>query len=555
MENDIQESKIACTFEDFGLAPAILDGVKAAGYVTPTPIQVDAIPAVLAGKDVIGQAQTGTGKTAAFALPAMSRIKNNKNVEILVLCPTRELATQVADEMFTLGRFAGVKTVPVVGGQHLFRQVELINRGAQVVVATPGRLMDHLREGRLKGFAPSIVILDEADEMLDMGFIDDIRDLLKQLPENRQTLLFSATMPPAIRSLANEFMKDPVHIKLNTHQQANTDIEQRLHVVRADEKENALLRIIDVEDPAKALIFCRTKRDVDEVTEKLLARGIAARGIHGDMGQPQRNQTVELLKSGQIKIVIATDVAARGLDIRGVTHVINYHVPDNRERYVHRIGRTGRAGELGIAITLASAGDLRHNDCFDKKYAPDFKVSAVPRRDAALAKRGLAMAETIKAVEISRDWHAAVEELLANVPTEDLVAKMFSLLMGKRKVVGEDQIGMPKEQAERILMGSGSQGGGGRPPFGRKPFGSKRPFQDRRPNGGSSGSRPFRDNNRERSFGGDRQGDSRGPARSGDRPAFRPSYANRDGQAPRGPSSDRPFREKRREFQPAPNLN
>lgn len=519
MENQAPDSaaipKTASTFADFGLSNTVLDGVKAAGYITPTPIQVDAIPAVLSGKDVIGQAQTGTGKTAAYALPAMSKLKNNKTVEILVLCPTRELATQVADEMFNLGRFAGVKTVPVVGGESLYRQVELINRGANVVVATPGRLMDHLREGRLKKFAPTTVILDEADEMLDMGFIDDIRDLLKQLPAERQTLLFSATMPPAIRSLANEFMKDPVHIKLNTIQQTNVDIEQRLHVVRMDEKENALLRIIDVEDPAKALIFCRTKRDVDEVTEKLLARGIAARAIHGDMSQPQRNQTVDLLKRGQIKIVIATDVAARGLDIRGISHVINYHVPDNRERYVHRIGRTGRAGDLGIAITLASPGDLRSNECFEKRHSADFKVSSVPNRAAALVRRGKAMAETIMGTESSKDWHSIVKELTDATPAEELLARMFALLMGKRKVVGEDNIGVSKDQAEKMLSRDHGSFGGGRPSFGRKPFGN-RPFEKK----------PF------------------GPRRFSDRPVdgrrpdTRPSEARTFGKNPYRPAGD-----------------
>lgn len=525
-----------CTFEDFGLPAAILDGVKAAGFLTPSPIQIEAIPMILSGSDVIGQAQTGTGKTAAFALPAMSRLKNNRTVEILVLTPTRELAVQVADEIFRLGKYANVKTVPVVGGSHIFRQVELVNRGAQVVVATPGRLMDHLREKRFKNFTPHIIILDEADEMLDMGFIDDIRELLKQMPTERQMLLFSATMPPAIKALADEFMNAPKHIRLNSIQQTNVDIEQRLHVVRVDEKENALLRIIDVEDPAKAIIFCRTKRDVDEVTEKLMARGIPARAIHGDMAQPQRNQTVELLKRGQIRIVIATDVAARGIDIRGVTHVINYHVPDNRERYIHRIGRTGRAGETGIAITLATPGDLRSNDCFDKRHAGDFIVSAIPNKAAALSRRGRAMGETITNTDISGDWDDAVEELLKTVPTEKLVAQMFSLLMGKRKVLGEDRIGVSEEQAQKMLSRDSSRdsrGFGGRPPFGRKP-----PFRSGpRNGGGGGGGYPRREGG-----GGDRpgyqgQGRSYSGPRSGDRPfgGDRPVFRNDR------PQGDRPF--------------
>lgn len=550
MENQVLDSvEKTCTFEDLGLPAVIMDGVKAAGFVNPSPIQVEAIPVILAGSDVIGQAQTGTGKTAAFALPALSRLKNNRTVEILVLTPTRELACQVSDEMFRLGKFAGAKTVSVVGGEHIFRQVELVNRGAHVVVATPGRLMDHMREKRFKNFAPHTIILDEADEMLDMGFVDDIREILKQLPAERQTLLFSATMPPAIKALADEFMKEPVHIKLNSVQQTNADIEQRLHVVRVDEKEHALLRIIDVEDPAKAIIFCRTKRDVDEVTEKLMGRGIAARAIHGDMSQPQRNQTVELLKRGQIRIVIATDVAARGLDIRGVTHVINYHVPDNRERYIHRIGRTGRAGERGIAITLATPGDVRNNECFEKKHAADFIVASVPNKGAALARRGRAMSETISATDISQDWVDACNDLLATVPTEELVARMFSLLMGKRKVLGENNIGVSEDQAKKMLMRDHSRDGRGfsGKPFGKKPFrsggqrsgggyprrdsgdrgyaprSSSRSFSPDRP----SGDRPFRSNNDRPFKGGDRPFRKDGPRPYSKRPAGSEAAAHR----------------------------
>ena len=257
-DNDISEMPdAAIRFDQLGLSPAILQGVKAAGFTVPSPIQEAAIPEVLAGRDIIGQAQTGTGKTAAFGLPAMSRLRNDKTVEVLVLTPTRELAIQVSDELFRLGQFAGVKTVPVVGGQGYLRQVELINRGAQVVVATPGRLMDHMREGRLKRFTPHIVILDEADEMLDRGFVDDIREILASLPGDRQTLLFSATMPNEVKALTREFMREPSHIQLNAGQQTNLDIEQRLVVVRGHERESALVRILEVEEPEKAIVFCR----------------------------------------------------------------------------------------------------------------------------------------------------------------------------------------------------------------------------------------------------------------------------------------------------------
>ena len=368
-------------FEQMGLNPRIMDGVKAAGFLTPSPIQAAAIPLVLSGIDLIGQAQTGTGKTAAYGLPAMSRLKHNKSVEMLVLTPTRELAIQVSDELFRLGKFANVKTVPVVGGQGYLRQVELINRGAQVVVATPGRLMDHLREGRLKRFTPHIIVLDEADEMLDRGFVDDIRQILSDMPAERQTLLFSATMPPEIKTLTKEFMRQPKHVQLNSGQQTNMDIEQRLIVIRGHERESALVRILEVEDPEKAIIFCRTKRDVDNLQSELSSRGVAAKSIHGDMSQAVRNQAVQALKDGRAKIIIATDVAARGLDIPNVTHVINFHVPENRERYVHRIGRTGRAGKRGVAITVATPSEIRGNDVFAKAHNAEFSVGEVPTKN------------------------------------------------------------------------------------------------------------------------------------------------------------------------------
>jgi ATP-dependent RNA helicase DeaD len=501
MLDETQVAETTASFLDFGLSPEIMDGVTGAGYETPTPIQTQSIPLVLSGKDVIGQAQTGTGKTAAYALPTMSRMKQSKNVEILVLCPTRELATQVSDEMYKLGKFAGIKTVPVVGGQHLMRQVELVNRGAQVVVATPGRLMDHLRSGRLKNFKPSMVILDEADEMLDMGFIDDVRDILKGLPEDRQTLLFSATMPPEIRALANEFMKNPEHVKLNSIQQTNADIEQRVYVVRADEKDHALLRILDVEDPAKAIIFCRTKRDVDTVTETLLDRQIAARAIHGDMSQPMRNQTVDMLKSGQVKIVVATDVAARGLDIRGVSHVINFHVPDNRERYIHRIGRTGRAGERGIAMTLATPGDIRNNQCFYKAHAKDFIVHAVPNRSAAQQTRAHSIAKMIQDTVTQAEWDSTVDELLKTMPPKELVSKLLARVVGNRRIIGPDLIGISQEQAQKMLNREPIARSGGHSSHGGK-FGSR---DDRRQF--FSKGRPrqdFQSDDRRRSFDGPR---------------------------------------------------
>ena len=445
-------------FEDMGLAPRVMEGVKAAGFATPSPIQAAAIPLVLSGIDLIGQAQTGTGKTAAYGLPAMSRLRHNKTVEILVLTPTRELAIQVSDELFRLGKFADVKTVPVVGGQGYLRQVELINRGAQVVVATPGRLMDHLREGRLKRFTPHIVVLDEADEMLDRGFVDDIRQILADLPADRQTLLFSATMPPEIKALTREFMRQPQHVQLNSGQQTNIDIEQRLVVIRSHERESALVRILEVEDPEKAIIFCRTKRDVDNLQNELSSRGVAAKSIHGDMSQAVRNQAVQALKDGRAKIIIATDVAARGLDIPNVTHVINFHVPENRERYVHRIGRTGRAGKAGLAITVATAAEIRGNDVFAKAHTSEFSVVEVPSKNDVRDCLEKQLAAKIDGLRVRSDMTKFAAQLVDKYSPEELAQRLVSLVSAGRQVMGEDRIGITADEGRRLLSGANSRG-------------------------------------------------------------------------------------------------
>jgi ATP-dependent RNA helicase DeaD len=443
------------SFESMGLSDEILRGIKEAGFVTPSPIQAKAIPPALAGRDLIGQAQTGTGKTAAFGLPSMMHLKNNKSVEILVLTPTRELAIQVSDELFKLGKFANVKTVPVVGGQGYLRQVELINRGSQVVVATPGRLMDHLREGRLKRFTPHIVVLDEADEMLDRGFIDDIRHIMSLMPSERQTLLFSATMPPEIKALTREFMRDPIHIQLNASQQTNVDIEQRLVVMRGHERESALVRILEVEAPEKAIIFCRTKRDVDELHSALTTRGVAVKAIHGDMSQAVRNQAVQSLKDGRARIIIATDVAARGIDIPNVTHVINFNVPENRERYIHRIGRTGRAGKRGLAITMATPSEVRGSDVFSGDRSDEFVVSEVPtRRDvkSSIEKELISKVETLR---VRIDLADLANQLASKFTSEDLAQRLVSILAQGRQVSGDDRIGVGAEEARRLLKGQG----------------------------------------------------------------------------------------------------
>ena len=387
MTKNNQPSAAEATFAQFGLSETVLAGVVAAGYTTPTPIQTAAIPVVLQGKDLIAQARTGTGKTAAFGLPAMSMLKQTGGVEVLVITPTRELAGQVSDELFRLGKVAKVRSVAVYGGQSSGRQVELIRRGAHIVVATPGRLLDHLQSGRMGTFTPSIIIIDEADEMLDMGFMDDIKAIFEFLPAQRQTLLFSATMPPPIRKLAQDILKQPVTINLVQSEATNTDVEQSFYVIDEPERLDAVVRLIDSEEPTKSILFCRTKRETDELCEILLSRGCMARALHGDIEQGQRQDTIRAFKEGRLEMLVATDVAARGLDVTGVSHVFNYHMPFDQQGYVHRIGRTGRAGQKGKAITLVNLTNSDHSNACRWRSRPISSIARFPRPPRFTARK------------------------------------------------------------------------------------------------------------------------------------------------------------------------
>ena len=344
------------TFQSFDLDPAIMKAVVDAGFKEPSPIQQLAIPLVLEGKDLVAQAQTGTGKTAAFSLPILSKVNSDsKRVEILVITPTRELATQVSDEIYMLGKHKGFKSVTVYGGSSYTRQIKLIEAGASVVVATPGRILDLLKNGKLRNFSPSIVVLDEADEMLDMGFLEDIKAIFDFLPSNRQTLLFSATMPSPIKSLAKEILNNPEFISVTpTNITTNEDIDQSYYIIEEWERDDAVIRLLDTLDPEKAIMFCRTKKEVEMLSSKLTAIGFAVKGLHGDMEQAQREEVIRAFRFSNIDLLVATDVAARGLNIKEISHVINVHIPFDPESYVHRIGRTGRAGLKGVAITLCT---------------------------------------------------------------------------------------------------------------------------------------------------------------------------------------------------------
>src|SRR5919108_1196719 len=346
-------------FSSLNLREELVQAITGLGYEEPTPIQAAIIPIMLKGADVIGQAQTGTGKTAAFALPILHNFTPQRHVQALILAPTRELALQVADSMTEYGKHLNVRVLAVYGGQPYGPQISRLNRGVDIVVGTPGRLLDLIERKALNIKHVRTAVLDEADEMLNMGFIEDVEQILGETPPERQTALFSATLPPRIRSLANRFMRDPqhVHIKRETLTLAST--EQRHYLVHEVDKTNALTRLFEVEPIKSALIFARTRAETSALANELVVRGIPAEAIHGDLDQKAREAVLSRFRANQLKVLVATDVAARGLDIEDISHVFNYHLPDDPEVYIHRIGRTGRAGKTGVAITLLSPKEKR----------------------------------------------------------------------------------------------------------------------------------------------------------------------------------------------------
>ncbi len=376
-------------FAEFGLAPAVLQAVTEVGYETPSPIQAGAIPPLLAGRDLLGQAQTGTGKTAAFALPLLSRLDLALRApQALVLTPTRELAIQVAEALQTYARhLKGFHVLPIYGGQAIGLQLRQLERGAHVIVGTPGRVMDHLQRKTLRLGELTTVVLDEADEMLRMGFIEDVEAILEATPATRQVALFSATMPPAIARVASKHLKEPVEIRIAAKTATVATVEQRFWPVSGLHKLDALTRILEVEPFDGMLIFVRTKQATEELADRLEARGYAASALNGDMPQPLRERTVERLRGGQLDIVVATDVAARGLDVERITHVINYDIPYDPEAYVHRIGRTGRAGRTGQAILFVAPRERRMLRIIEQATRQQIAPMRLPTREDVTDRR------------------------------------------------------------------------------------------------------------------------------------------------------------------------
>ena len=494
------------TFEELQVLPEILKAVSDMGFEEPTPIQKAAIPAALSGRDIIGQAQTGTGKTAAFGIPVLERIDTSRPApQAIILSPTRELAIQSAEEINHLAQYMNVHAIPIYGGQDINRQFRALRQRPQIIVATPGRLMDHMNRGTIDLSHIQILVLDEADEMMDMGFIDDIRTILSTIPEERQTMLFSATMPDPIRELANTFLKDPELVKIKAATVTIDLIEQEYLEIPDRQKFDVLCRLLDMQDPDLAIVFVRTKRRADEVTEALKKRGYAAEGIHGDLSQQKRDSVIRQFKEGTIDILVATDVAARGLDISGVTHVYNFDMPQDPESYVHRVGRTGRAGKTGMATTFVISREMGQLHDIERLIRRRISRRRVPSlTDVIEGNQKAALDNLVTAAEGEglEGYKERAEELLNNIDSVSLVAAAIKLLT-KQPDVTPVKI---TEEAPNFRKRRGGFGGrhfGGRRDGHRKDYdGKKRHYEGRRP-------RREGDRDGRRSYGDKKSGESK----------------------------------------------
>ena len=418
------------SFEELGLSKGTLKALKKKGFEVPTPIQEITIPAILeGGKDVVAQAQTGTGKTAAFGLPMLELLEENtKHVQALVLTPTRELAIQVAEEIHSLKSKRKLNVVPIYGGQSINLQLRSLKKGVDIVIGTPGRVQDHIDRGTLKLGNISFLVLDEADEMLNMGFLEDVRKIMKHTSEDKRTMLFSATMPKEIMQIAREHMREFDEFKITKGQLTVTQTDQIYFEVSASDKFEALCRIIDIEEEFFGLVFCRTKKDVDTIAGHLIERGYDADALHGDLSQAQREKILNKFKKKRINILVATDVAARGIDVNDLTHVINYSLPQDAESYVHRIGRTGRAGKEGNAITFITPEEYRKLRYISRETKTDIRKAKLPGVKDVINTKKLRIKNVLEDIVKGSPRNEYVDmsrELLASNNPEELVAALL----------------------------------------------------------------------------------------------------------------------------------
>jgi ATP-dependent RNA helicase DeaD len=444
------------TFVELGLSESTLQSLRELGYDEPTPIQAQSIPHLIAGEDMIAQAQTGTGKTAAFALPIVERVTSERKPQALILAPTRELAMQVAEACYKYGKGRQIRVLPIYGGQPIDRQLRALSQGVQIVVGTPGRVLDHLRRGTLALDALKTVVLDEADEMLDMGFAEDIEAILQQTPTERQTALFSATMPPGVLRLAQRFTNNPTRVSIASEQLTAPRTRQICYEVLGRDKLDALCRILDVETPTLAIIFCRTRQETDAIGESLQGRGYSAEVLHGDLSQAARDRVMRRFREGQLDILVATDVAARGLDIAEVSHVVNYDVPTDPESYVHRIGRTGRAGREGVAITLITPRERRMMQTIERVSRSPVERLRLPSLADVAARRRETLRRQLRETVLAgglEPYRLLIDEMASEAPPTDLAAAMLKLLLnesGQPDTI--TQLEPPPAHAERGMI-------------------------------------------------------------------------------------------------------
>jgi ATP-dependent RNA helicase DeaD len=479
-------------FGELTLSEPVLRGLAEMGFEEPTPVQARAIPCLLEGRDVVAQALTGTGKTAAFGIPLVERVDTERAVpQAVVLAPTRELALQVAEQLARLGHHRGLRLVPIYGGQPMDRQLRALKRGVHAVVATPGRLMDHMRRGTVDLGAVRLLVLDEADQMLDMGFQEDVEFVMSHLPEERVTALFSATMPKPILDIVGRYLRDPEFLRLSKPQALTVpEVDQVFFEVPFPRKLDLLSRVLDARRPERAVAFCATKRMVEEVAERLQARGYVAEALHGDISQSAREKVLRAFREGRSEVLVATDVAARGLDIPEVSLVVNFDLPPDPEYYVHRVGRTGRLGRRGEAITFVNPREMRELKVIERATGARIRRADVPTV-AEIEARDLQVLEERLLDVLSRDawgrYRAVVEDLLEDHDPEDVAAAALALVATTTRggrASGRARAGAPAPSESGALPSEdgapeGSRGRPGRAREERRPSGAARPTQTR----------------------------------------------------------------------------
>lgn len=430
-------------FEQFGFSSLLLKSIQRAGFLKPSSIQEKAIPLIMSGCDIVGQAKTGTGKTAAFALPALEKILKNRQLHVLIVTPTRELCIQIYNEINKFSHMLRIDAVPVYGGSSYSYQIKSIRNGAQIIIATPGRLLDLFKKKRIENFKPTFIVLDEADEMLDMGFLDDILDIFSHLPLLRQTLLFSATMPKAIQKLAEKILKNPKFILTNIGcETGNQNIIQFAFVINNFEREDALIRLIDFENPFKAIVFCKTRADVDNLNRTLSYFGYCCAALHGEIEQWQRESTILSFRNGNVQILIATDVASRGLDIVDISHIFNFNLPCDVETYIHRIGRTARAGRRGIAISLVLSNELHKFVQVQRKIGNFIIQKNVPTLSELKIKKLQELLKKLSNETTTPSVQGFLEKLQIKFTEKQLLTKLLSVLLQELEFSGPKFIGL-----------------------------------------------------------------------------------------------------------------